>query len=169
MFLTPLLIHRKLPVTARTAGSCIPGGDRLRPPPFILLSFSSSKKARKAQETQSYQCFQCIGHTGFNTSGTNGPHSLSRMKSGTHATPAPNRAHSGLHGETRGVLDGGWYHYPRSVPHVHEHPRAGCQNGVFCRFWALTGCAHKEHREPSGQRCAYARRCPEASLPRWAA
>ena len=34
---------------------------------------------------------------------------------GTHATPAPNRAHSGLHGETRGVLDGGWYHYPRSV------------------------------------------------------
>ena len=24
-------------------------------------------------------------------------------------------AHSGLHGETRGVSDGGWYHYPRSV------------------------------------------------------
>ena len=68
-------------------------------------------------------------------------------------------AHKGTHGETRGVSDGGWYHYPRSVPHVHEHLRAGCQNGVFCRFWALTGCAHKEHREPSGQRCAYARRC----------
>ena len=34
---------------------------------------------------------------------------------GTHATPAPNRAHSGSHGETRGVSDGGWYHYPRSV------------------------------------------------------
>ena len=26
---------------------------------------------------------------------------------GTHATRPPNRAHSGLHGETRGVLDGG--------------------------------------------------------------
>ena len=24
-------------------------------------------------------------------------------------------AHKGTHGETRGVLDGGWYHYPRSV------------------------------------------------------
>ena len=24
-------------------------------------------------------------------------------------------AHSGSHAETRGVLDGGWYHYPRSV------------------------------------------------------
>ena len=78
-------------------------------------------------------------------------------------------AHKGTHGETQGVSDGGGYHYPRSVPHVHEHPRAGCQNGVFCRFWALTGCAHKEHREPSGQRCAYACRCPEASQPRWAA
>ena len=55
----------------------------------------------------------------------------------------------------------GWYHYSRSVPHVHQHPRAGYQNGKFCRFWALTGCAHKEHREPSGQRCAYARRCSE--------
>ena len=33
---------------------------RFRCQPFILLSFSSSKKARKAQETQSYQRFQCI-------------------------------------------------------------------------------------------------------------
>ena len=47
---------------------------RLRRQPFILLSFSSSKKLRKAQETQSYQRFQCIGHTDFNTSGTNSPH-----------------------------------------------------------------------------------------------
>ena len=78
-------------------------------------------------------------------------------------------AHSGLHAETGGRFGWGWYHYSRSVPHVHQHPRAGYQNGKFCRFWALTGCAHKEHREPSGQRCAYARRCPEASRPRWAA
>ena len=90
-------------------------------------------------------------------------------KSGYTLAFANRIAHKGTHSETRGVLDGGWYHYPRSVPHVHEHPRAGCQNGVFCRFWALTGCARKEHREPSGQRCAYARRCPEASRPRWAA
>ena len=54
----------------------------------------------------------------------------------------------------RGRFGWGWYHYSRSVPHVHQHPRAGYQNGKFCRFWALTGCAHKEHREPSGQRCA---------------
>ena len=29
-------------------------------------------------------------------------------------------AHNGSHGETRGVSVGGWYHYPRSVPHVSE-------------------------------------------------
>ena len=38
---------------------------------------------------------------------------------GTHATPAPNRAHSGLHAET-GTFRAGWYHYPRSVSHVSE-------------------------------------------------
>ena len=80
---------------------------RLRRQPFILLSFSSSKKARKAQETQSYQRFQCIGHTDFKTSGTNGSRSFQGDAAGTHATRPPNRAHSGLHGETGGVSDGG--------------------------------------------------------------
>ena len=78
-------------------------------------------------------------------------------------------AHNGSHGETRGVSDGGWYHYPRTVPHVHKHPRAGYQNGKFCRFWGLVGGAPKERRKPSEQRCAYACRCSEASRPRWAA
>ena len=55
----------------------------------------------------------------------------------------------------------GRYHYSRSVPHVHQHPRAGCQNGKLCRFWVLVGGALEERRKPSGQRCAYACRCPE--------
>ena len=63
----------------------------------------------------------------------------------------------------------GRYHYPRRIPHVHEHPRAGCQNGKLCRFWVLVWCSLEEHRKPSEQRCAYARRCSEASQPRWAA
>ena len=46
---------------------------------------------------------------------------------------------------------------------------AGCQNGVLCRFWGLAEGAPEERREPAGQRCAYARRCPEAPRPRWAA
>ena len=54
-----------------------------------------------------------------------------------------------------------WYHYSRSVPHVHQHPRAGYQHGKFCRFWVLVGDAPEERRKPTGQRCAYARRCSE--------
>ena len=46
---------------------------------------------------------------------------------------------------------------------------AGYQNGKLCRFLVLVGCTPKERREPAGQRCAHARRCPEASRPRWAA
>ena len=70
-------------------------------------------------------------------------------------------AHNGSHGETGGVLGGGWYQYSQSVPHVHQHPRAGYQNGKFCRFWVLVGDAPEERRKPSEQRCAYARRCSE--------
>ena len=61
----------------------------------------------------------------------------------------------------RGRFGWGWYHYSRSVPHVHQHPRAGYQNGKLCRFWGLVVGAPKERREPSGQRCAYACRCSE--------
>ena len=158
----------KPPSTARTAGRSDWAERRFRRQPFILLSFSSSKKARKAQETQSYQRFQCIDHTDFNTSGTNGPRSLSRVKVGTHSALLKG-SHTTAHTPKHGRFGWGWYHYPRRVPHVHEHPRAGCQNGELCRFGFLVGGALGERRKPSGQRCAYARRCPEASRPRWAA
>ena len=54
----------------------------------------------------------------------------------------------------------GWYHYSRSVPHVHQHPRAGYQNGKFCRFWGLVGGAPKKRREPRDSVAHDARRCP---------
>ena len=158
----------KPPSTARTAGRSDRAKRRFRRQPFILLSFSSAEKLRKAQETQSYQRIQCIGHTDFNTSGTNGPRSLSHLKVGTHSALLK-ESHTTAHTVKQGCFGRGWYHYPRSVPHVHKHPRAGYQNGVLCRFWVLVGGAPKERRKPPEQRCAYARRCSEASRPRWAA
>ena len=98
----------------------------------------------------------------------NGPHSLLRMKVGTHS-PLPTGSHTAAYTPKQGPSGRGRYHYPRSVPHVHKHPRAGYQNGVLCRFWVLVGDAPEERREPAEQRCAYARRCSEASRPRWAA
>ena len=109
----------KPPSTARTAGRSDWAERRFRRQPFILLSFSSSKKARKAQETQSYQRFQCIDHTAFNTSGTNGPRSLSRVKVGTHSVLLK-ESHTAAHRVNQGCFGRGWYHYPRTVSHVSE-------------------------------------------------
>ena len=98
----------------------------------------------------------------------NGPRSLLRMKVGTHS-PLPTGSHTAAYTPKQGPSGRCRYHYPRSVPHVHKHPRAGYQNGVLCRFWALVEGAPEDRRRPAGQRCAYACRCSEASRPRWAA
>ena len=66
-------------------------------------------------------------------------------------------AHSGTHGETGVFRTGVVSLYPRSVPHVHKHPRAGYQNGKLCRFWVLVGGTPEGHREPAEQRCALMR------------
>ena len=90
-------------------------------------------------------------------------------ESGYTRHPSPEPRTQRLTRRNRWRFGWGWYHYPRSVPHVHKHPRAGYQNGVLCRFWVLVGDAPEERREPAEQRCTYARRCSEASRPRWAA
>ena len=54
-----------------------------------------------------------------------------------HATPSPKRAHSGSHGETRGVSDGGRYYYPRSVSHVSETLRGRVSERRTLPLWGL--------------------------------
>ena len=76
---------------------------RLRRQPFILLSFSSSKKLRKAQQTHSYQRFQHVGHTTFNTSGANAPRSLLLLKVGTHS-PSLKESHTSAYTPKQGLF-----------------------------------------------------------------
>ena len=78
-------------------------------------------------------------------------------------------AHNGLHGETVAVSDGGGITALGAFHTFRKPCVARYQNGVLCRFGILAGGAPKERRKPSEQRCAYARRCSEASRPRWAA
>ena len=78
-------------------------------------------------------------------------------------------AHNGSHGETRGVSDGGGITTLGAFHTFWKPCVARCQNGKLCRFWVLAGCTLEERREPSEQRCAYARRCSEVSRPRRAA
>ena len=57
------------------------------------------------------------------------------------------KSHITAHTPKQGPSGRGRYHYPRSVPHVHEHPRAGYQNGVLCRFWILAGrCSRRTQK-----------------------
>ena len=78
-------------------------------------------------------------------------------------------ARKGSHGETRGVSDGGAITTLGAFHTFRKPCVARCQNGKLCRFWVLVGGALEECREPAEQRCAHARRCSEASRPRWAA
>ena len=78
-------------------------------------------------------------------------------------------AHSGLHAETGAVSDGSAITTLGAFHTFWKPCVARCQNGKLCRFWVLAGCTLEERREPSEQRCAYARRCSEVSRPRRAA
>ena len=64
-----------------------------------------------------------------------------------HTPPHPRTAHTAAHTAKHGRFGWGWYHYSRSVPHVHQHPRAGYQNGKFCRFGILAGrCSRRTQK-----------------------
>ena len=90
----------------------------------------------------------------------NGPHSLLRMKVGTHS-PLPTGSHTAAHRAKRGAFRMGGGISTLGAFHTFRKPCvARYQNGKLCRFWALVGSAPEKRREPAGQRCAYARRCP---------
>ena len=78
-------------------------------------------------------------------------------------------AHSGLHAETGGVSDGGGITTLGAFRTFTNIPGPGIRTASFAAFGAWSGGVPKERRKPSEQRCAYARRCSEASRPRWAA
>ena len=69
-------------------------------------------------------------------------------------------AHSGLHGETGGVSDGGGITTLGAFRTFTNIPGPGIRTASFAAFGAWSG-APKERRKPSEQRCAYARRCSE--------
>ena len=90
-------------------------------------------------------------------------------ESGYTLGPAQRIAHSGSHGETRGVSDGGGITTLGPFRTFTNIPGPGIRTANFAAFVSWSGGTPEGHREPSEQRCAYACRCPEASRPRWAA
>ena len=70
-------------------------------------------------------------------------------------------AHSGLHAETGGVSDGGGITTLRAFRTFTNIPGPGIRTASFAALGSWPGGALEERRKPSGQRCAYARRCSE--------
>ena len=126
----------------------------------VPVNIAKKLPSQTLSQTTSHRTFQLLTQT---------PHVCFHRRKRVYTRLSEKDRTQGHTRRNRGRFGWGWYHYSRSVPHVHEYPRAGYQNGELCRFWALVGGAPEERRKPSGQRCAYACRCPEASRPRWAA
>ena len=91
---------------------------------------------------------------------------LRRVHTPPHLLTSHTAAYTAKHGAFR---TGGGITTLGAFCAVRKPCAAGCQNGKLCRFWALVGSAPEKRREPAEQRCAHARRCSEASRPRWAA
>ncbi len=84
----------------------------------------------------------------------NGPRLLSLLKSGKPLGFRRKIAHKGTHGETGGVLGGGWYHYPRTAPHVSETLRG---QGVERQTLPLLGLG-RGHSRRTQRACGTAMR-----------
>ena len=88
-------------------------------------------------------------------------------ESGYTLGPAQRIAHNGTHGETRGVFGMGVVSLLSERSARSQTSPGRVSERQTLPLWGLVVGAPKERREPSGQRCAYARRCSEASRPRW--
>ena len=89
--MTLLLIHRKLPVTARTAGSCDRPEAPTATPAFILLFFSSSKKGPGGRKPP------------FQNGREPRPKSGLYLLGGTGTLPLPQSRHTAAHRGKQGL------------------------------------------------------------------
>ena len=184
----PLKVHLRLrfqnlgkPRTAglcgRTAGACdcgplscakIERPSPLEKPSCKVRLFVQNRSRKYRQKVTVTTLFQTAFSSRFSTSRTNGPRLLSRAKAGTHSafgegshTAACTPKQGAFRMGVVSLLSERSARSPTSPGRVSERqalPLLGLGRG-----------APEERRKPSEQRCAYARRCSEASRPRWAA
>ena len=87
-----------------------------------------------------------------------------------YTLPFANRiAHSGLHGETGGVSDGGGITTLGAFRTFTNIPGPGIRTESFAAFGAWSRVLSKNAESLRDSDAHDARRCPEASRPRWAA
>ena len=121
----------------------------LHRPKIRLKKFGFSPKTVSAnivKKLPSQRCFKPFLIAFFNFSHKR-PTFAFTGESAYTLTFANRIAHKGSHAETRGVSDGGWYHYPRSVPHVSETLRGqGVERQTLPLFGLGRGCSRRTQK-----------------------
>ncbi len=133
----PAKVHLRLRFGKREkaphCGALWMGCGRLRLRPFILCfyrtAFTVQKSGLKSSifrpkpfpqispKSYRYNAAPNRSSLRLSTSRTNSPHSLSRVKMGTHSAFGE-RSHTAAHTAKQGRFRWGRYYYPRTVPHV---------------------------------------------------
>ena len=148
----------------------------MRPPLFILCFYRTAFTARKTflkSSAFSPKSFLHISSKSyrhnavsnrflfrFSTSRTNGLRSRSRVKAGTHS-PLLKGSHTAALTAKHGAFRMGALLLPSERSTRFGNPAwPGFKTANFATFGPWPGGALEERRKPSGQRCAYARRCP---------
>ena len=116
--------------------------------------------ANIAQKLPSQRCFKPLFIAFFNFSHKR-PTFAFTGEIGYTLVSVQRIAHKGLHGETGGVSDGGGITTLGAFRTFTNIPGPGIRTAYFAAFGSWPGGALEERRKPSGQRCAYARRCSE--------
>ena len=113
----------------------------------VKFDFSpKSTSTNIAKKLPLQRCFKPLLITLFNFSHKR-PTFAFTSENGYTLGPAQRIAHKGTHGETGGVLGGGWYHYPRSVSHVSETLRGrGLKRQTLPLLGLGRGCSQRTQR-----------------------
>ena len=127
------------------------------------------QQTRKIRQSCRHKFYPQLFLVAFSTSPTNGPRSLSQAKEGIHTRLCSKDRTQGLTRRNTDLPDGGGITTLDTYCTFTNIPGPGVKTAYFAALGSWPGGALEGHRKPTGQRCAYARRCPEASRPRWAA
>ena len=162
----------------RAAGACDCGPLSCtkieRPSPLEKLSckvrlFAQKRSRKYRQKVTVTTLFQTAFHRVFQLLSQT-PHVCFRGRKWVHTRLSKKDRTQGHTRRNRGISDGGALSLPSDRFAWFGNPAwPGLKTAYFAALGSWPGGALEERRKPSGQRCAYARRCPEASRPRWAA
>ena len=122
-----------------------------------------------AKKLPSQRCFKPLFIVSFNFSHKRRNVRFKGLRR-VHTPPQPLTAHTAAYTAKHGAFQMGVVSLPSERSTRFGNPAwPDVRTAYFAALGSWPGGALEERRKPSGQRCAYARRCPEASRPRWAA